>query len=152
MHFFTFFMLFATVFVAQSWAINWISCGGSGTLKQLTVTGCEKTPVCPIKKGTNATIVFDFMTGTDDVSSATSIVHGIIAKIPVPFPLPNPDACNTEGSGLSCPLKANTAYTYSSSIPVLTEYPSLTVTVEWELKDSAGNDVFCAKMPVKIVS
>jgi len=150
MQFHTFCVLFVALFVAQTCAITWISCGPAGTLQKVNVIGCEKTPICPIKKGTNATIVFDFKT-TGAVQNATSIVHGIIAKIPIPFPLPEPDACNTAGSGLTCPLKAATQYKYTSTIPVLKEYPSLQVTVEWELKDKDGNDVFCAKMPIKIV-
>lgn len=48
-------------------------------------------------------------------------VYGIVAGIPVPFSLPNEDACNN--CNLECPLVANKPYTYISAFPVLQAYP-----------------------------
>merc|ERR1719270_98104 len=130
------------VFVNYSHGIAWKDCGSTpGSLKKVTVPGCENTPVCEIHKGTNASVSFDFITNAV-VNNATSVVHGIIAKIPVPFSIPNADACATPDSGLDCPFKAGT-HTLTSHIPVLKEYPSLTLTCKWELQDANGNDIFC---------
>ena len=53
----------------------------------------------------------------------TAVVHGLIAGIPVPFPIPNPDACHN--SSLTCPLTSGTNYVYTQGITVLKEYPSV---------------------------
>ena len=53
----------------------------------------------------------------------TAICHGIINGAPVPFPLPNSNAC--VDSGLECPLAAGTTYTYIQSLPIKQEYPEV---------------------------
>lgn len=56
----------------------------------------------------------------DNVSSVSAIVHGNRIK----FPLDYPDACSPESkSGLTCPLRANTTYTYVQTLPVKFYYP-----------------------------
>ncbi len=57
------------------------------------------------------------------VSKATSVVHGIVGGVPIPFPLDNPDAC--KGCGLQCPLKKNVPYKYTNHIFIKTEYPDV---------------------------
>ena len=60
------------------------------------------------------------------VASVKAEVHGIVAGIPVPFPLPNSDAC--KNSGLTCPMPANQKQTYQNELPVKSEYPSVSIT------------------------
>jgi hypothetical protein len=52
-------------------------------------------------------------------------VHAIIQGIPVPVPWPidNPDAC--QSSGLKCPLQPGNNYHYTASFPVKTSYPTV---------------------------
>lgn len=61
-------------------------------------------------------------------SSVTADVHGVIAGVPVPFPLSQPDGC--KNSGLTCPLKAGTTYSYNNTIPVKRSYPSVSIFIE----------------------
>jgi len=141
----------AAACISQGMGIAFKDCGTpAGSLKAVRVPGCENVPVCPIHKGTNASVEFDFVSNAV-ADKATSVVHGVIAHIPVPFAIPNPDACKTADSGIDCPLKPGT-HTLTSHIPVLKEYPSLTLTVKWELQDANGNDIFCAMMPLSIQS
>lgn len=98
-------------------------------------------------KGKNASFAVTF-TINEDSTSAKAIVHGIIAGVPVPFPIPNPDAC--KDSGLTCPLKKGTQYTYTTQIFVRTEYPSIKLVVKYELQDQNSNDIFCVLIPVEI--
>ena len=86
-----------------------------------------------------------------DVASAnvTSVVHGVISGVPIPFPLPNPDGCRD--SGLACPLQPDHAYTYQVSLPIKEEYPSLRVQIQWQLKDATGDDIVCFRIRAKIV-
>ncbi|CAH1981961.1 unnamed protein product [Acanthoscelides obtectus] len=66
----------------------------------------------------------------------------------VPFPLPNPNAC--EDSGISCPLAAGESYTYVASLPVLKQYPAISLDVKFELKQDNHEDVICVVFPVRI--
>jgi len=65
----------------------------------------------------------------EDTPGATAVVHGIIAGVPVPFPIPNPDAC--KDSGLTCPLNNGKQYTYATNIFIRTEYPSVRAICYW---------------------
>ena len=51
------------------------------------------------------------------------MVHGVVAGVPVPFPVPNPDGC--KNCGLTCPLAANKEVSFAASIPVLKSYPEV---------------------------
>lgn len=131
--------------------IVWKSCddSGRGKVYNVTISGCAQTPVCPLKKGTNATITVAFRMN-EASKSATAVVHGVVAGIPVPFPPDNPDGC--KNSGLKCPLTTATDYAYSTTIYVKSEYPSIKLVVKWELQDQNAKDIFCVNIPVAITS
>ena len=59
----------------------------------------------------------------EKVEKLAAVVHGIVAGIPVPFPLPNPNAC--KDSGLQCPLVSGKAVNYVATLPILHEYPAV---------------------------
>ncbi|KAI8431952.1 hypothetical protein MSG28_004487 [Choristoneura fumiferana] len=69
-------------------------------------------------------------------------------NLPVPFPLPQPDAC--KGSGLTCPLKAGEVANYAATLPVLKSYPKVKVDVKWELKNENDQDLVCIMIPARI--
>ncbi|KAI8482755.1 PREDICTED: epididymal secretory protein E1-like [Branchiostoma belcheri] len=136
----------ASVAVAES--VKYLDCGSSvGKIAEVDVTPCPAEP-CELIKGGNTSIAVKF-TSNEVVNNATSVVHGILAGVPVPFPLSNPDGC--KDSGLECPLKSSTTYTYTTILPVKPVYPQLKLVVKWELKDEKKNDIFCFEVPVKIV-
>lgn len=49
-------------------------------------------------------------------------VYGVIAKVPVPFPLPNDNGCSM---GINCPVKNGDNLKESVTLPVLNEYPKV---------------------------
>ena len=105
-----------------------------------------------IHKGKNYTISVTFAS-TETTKQAHAQVYGIVAGIPVPFPLPNTDGCN--GSGISCPIMQGETYTYSTTLPVSRLYPSVKVIVKWELFDSTrdtGNKLFCFESGFAVMS
>merc|ERR1712150_291039 len=102
-----------------------------------------------VKKRQHVSCNVEF-TPSEDVTKATSVVHGVLAGIPIPFPIDNPNGC--VDSGLTCPVKSGSDVTYSTSLFVKSEYPNVRVTVEWELRDQNGDDVFCIKLPAQIAS
>ncbi|XP_077869556.1 NPC intracellular cholesterol transporter 2-like, partial [Saccoglossus kowalevskii] len=94
---------------------------GKGAIKSVDIRPCTAEP-CKLKRGTDITMVVIFVAG-GNATKATSVVHGIIGGVPIPFPLPHPDAC-TGASPLPCPLSAGTQYTYTSTLSILQSYPT----------------------------
>jgi len=131
-------------------SVNWKACSGTtkGTIKNVVVAGCETADTCQLHKGKNASIEIDF-TPAEDTASAQSVVYGIIFGMKHKFDLANPDVC--KDSGVACPLKSGTSYAYTTNIYVSSSYPSLSLTVEWEIQDAAGADLICFTIPVKLV-
>lgn len=59
----------------------------------------------------------------DQCSKVTAVVHGIVMGIEMPFTLPNPDGCLN--SGITCPVQKGSNYEYSTTLPVLKQYPKV---------------------------
>ncbi|CAH1262677.1 NPC intracellular cholesterol transporter 2-like [Branchiostoma lanceolatum] len=148
-------MLVRTVFIIAFVAsavlaepVKYLDCGSKvGQIVSVDVTPCPKEP-CDLIKGGNTTIAVKF-TSKEVVNNATAVVHGILAGVPIPFPLSNADGC--KDSGLECPLKSSTTYMYTTILPVKSVYPQLKLVVKWELKDEKKDDIFCFEVPVQIV-
>lgn len=129
--------------------IQWKSCDASGRSKiaNVSISDCEQTPICILKKGTNVTISVAF-TINEDSKTAKVVVHGIVSGVPVPFPPDNPDGC--KDSNLQCPLKNGNSYVYKTAIYIKKSYPKMKLVVKWELQDDNSNDIFCVEVPVEI--
>ncbi|XP_035698025.1 NPC intracellular cholesterol transporter 2-like [Branchiostoma floridae] len=148
-------MLVRTAFIiafvasaALAESVKYHDCGSTkGEIVYVDVSPCPKLP-CDLIKGGNTSIAVKF-TSKEVVNNATAVVHGILAGVPVPFPLNNPDGC--KDSGLVCPLKASTTYSYTAVLPVKSVYPQLKLVVKWELKDEKKDSIFCFEVPVQIV-
>jgi hypothetical protein len=63
----------------------------------------------------------------ENTSKVKAVVHGIIAGVPMPFPFPQPDAC--QNSGLACPLVSGQDYVYNTQIPISSSYPKVQITI-----------------------
>ena len=59
---------------------------------------------------------------TADYTDLKNKVYGIIDNVPVPFTLPEDDACKL---GVTCPMKNGTNYTEKDELPVLSTYPKV---------------------------
>lgn len=108
---------------------------------------CSGDSECILKRNQNVTINIQF-TPSEDVTSVTSVVHGIIEGLPVPFPIPNPNAC--VNSGLQCPLNKGKQYNYSAVFFVKRSYPKVRVHVKWEMRDDNKEDIICFIIPARI--
>ncbi|XP_077996672.1 NPC intracellular cholesterol transporter 2 homolog a-like [Glandiceps talaboti] len=127
--------------------IKFKDCGSkSGKAATVEVDPCPQQP-CVLKRGTNETVKITF-TPNKAITAIKAVVHGIIADVPVPFPLPNPDGC--KDSGLACPLTPNKSYTYVDVLEIKTIYPALQLTIKWELQDQNGDDIVCIEVPARI--
>ncbi|XP_064602665.1 NPC intracellular cholesterol transporter 2-like [Liolophura sinensis] len=125
-------------------------CGSEkGAILSVSVSGCSETDdQCELKKGTTIHVAIQFKS-SEVITNATAVVHGILAGIPVPFPIDQPDGCK---SGFTCPVKEGEEVTYKSDIAVSKNYPSVKVVVKWELKDQNSKDIFCALFKSEIIS
>lgn len=150
--------LVAFSFAAVSARVRITQCrsgGGSAQydLAAINITGCgppnRPQRTCFFLKGTNAQMTIPF-TPTGDASKVRTRVHGILAGIPIPFPLPNEDGCSAAGGGLTCPLTPGQAVTYQTELPVSKNYPSLSLKVRWQLIDQNNKDLLCIEFPVQL--
>ncbi|XP_070576775.1 NPC intracellular cholesterol transporter 2-like [Ptychodera flava] len=141
----------ALVVLAAGKTITFKDCAtappGKGVIKKIDVNPCPAEP-CSLHKGTNVTVDVTFVAG-ENATTATSVVHGIIADVPVPFPLPHPDACKF--GGLKCPVQSGTQYDYHAILFVDPIYPQLKLVVKWEVQDQSQKDLFCFEAPLQIV-
>lgn len=113
----------------------------------MDIQPCPKQP-CQLHKGQSYAVNVTFNSNVESQTSK-AVVHGVIAGVPIPFPIPIEDGCQC---GISCPIHSHTSYSYVNQLPVKSEYPSIKLVVEWELRDDTGKDLFCIKFPVQIVS
>jgi len=129
-------------------AIKISDCGSTeGKVSNVTLVPPCPGDVCILPSGTSVTLKLGFQSN-ENTKKVTAQVHGVIGGVPLPFPLPNPDAC--QGSGLTCPLQSNTAYIYTNLLQVKKEYPRISVDIKWELVDENGKDLVCVLFPAKI--
>lgn len=98
-------------------------------------------------KNSNVTVTIQF-TSKEVVTKATTVVHGIIGGVPIPFPLPHTDAC--KDCGLTCPLAASKDYEFHQELEVKPEYPALKLVVKWEIQDQSKKDIVCIEVPAQI--
>ncbi|XP_066581021.1 NPC intracellular cholesterol transporter 2 homolog a-like [Prorops nasuta] len=135
--------------ISFSSSLEFTDCGSKvGKFDNVTVSSCDVTKTaCELVRETTATIYIQFTT-EKSIQKVTSICHGILMDVNVPFPLKHPDAC--VDAGLTCPLQQGGQYNYQYSLYVDKAYPPLPVTVKWELQNEDGEDIVCVLIPSKI--
>ncbi|XP_052748863.1 ecdysteroid-regulated 16 kDa protein [Galleria mellonella] len=143
------FILTVIVLLASAQAKFYTDCGSPlASIESVEVSGCkDDAKECILRRNTNASISITF-TPSKDIKSLVTEVHGVIMNLPVPFPLPQPNAC--QDTGLVCPLKAGTKASYKATLPVLKSYPKVKVDVKWELKTEDDEDVVCILITSRI--
>ncbi|KAK8768580.1 NPC intracellular cholesterol transporter 2-like [Amblyomma americanum] len=128
---------------------DWPQCDApDGTTVNFEIEGCKPPGTCVLKKGTQANVTIHFKSKV--ASQGVKVkAYGVFHEVPLPFPLPQPDACK---SGVTCPVQAQGSYTYRGSFPVKSAYPSISLNVKWELIDDASKNLVCQLIPVEISS
>lgn len=120
---------------------------GSDQIKitNFEVEGCTTLP-CVFHKGTNATVTIEITTNIA-LASLKNLIYGQIAGVNVPFNFPQADAC---ANGVTCPSTAGGVYSQTISLPILNEYPSLSLLVQFQVNDQDKKKQACALFPVKL--
>nr|WOA03676.1 NPC intracellular cholesterol transporter 2-like protein [Pardosa astrigera] len=146
-------MYFAAVltllFVSEALALKYTDCGSkSGRIIDVRLTGCEDSDVCELKRGETYTYGLSFESLTDS-ENVKAHVYGIVGGVTMPYPLPNPNACETED--IECPIENGKVYDFENTFDVRTSYPAMRLDVKWELKDDNNENIVCGIIPVQIV-
>ncbi|XP_054087450.1 NPC intracellular cholesterol transporter 2 homolog a [Zeugodacus cucurbitae] len=144
------FLLFAiTACTSVVYGLQFTDCGSkTGSFTKVLVSDCDTTKnECILKRNTTASITINFALN-EVASKITTVVHGKVLGVEMPFHLQNPDAC--VDSGLKCPLEKGETYEYKATLPVLKAYPKVNVLVKWELQDQNNEDIICVQIPAKI--
>ncbi|KAK6307242.1 hypothetical protein J4Q44_G00223900 [Coregonus suidteri] len=140
-------VLFAAIALTCAEPVKFVDCGSDvGKVVIVDIHPCPKQP-CELHKGQAYAVNVTFNSAVESQTSK-AIVHGLIAGVPIPFPIPIEDGCK---SGIECPIQKAQSYHYVTQLPVKSEYPCIKLVVEWELRDDTGKDLFCIKFPVQIV-
>jgi hypothetical protein len=101
--------------------INYKDCGSeTGIIKSISVTDCPAVP-CIFQRGKNYTLDLTFESNVD-TDVVTNHVYGVIAKIPIPFNLPNENGCSL---GVTCPVKKGDLLEEKVTLPILEQYPKV---------------------------
>ena len=89
------------------------------------------------------------------VFSVTKVIHsipvkmaGIVAGIPIPFPLPanESNVCKS----VKCPLHPHHIYTATFLFQMLQEYPPMQILIRLIFDDSTGAMIGCIQIPAGI--
>merc|ERR1712243_390119 len=91
-------------------------CGSKAKVTSVDVNGCTKAP-CLLPKGTDASMIIKFKAPAAS-TAVNTVVHGIIAGIPVPFSVPEGKACETGHVQPACPLTPGSEHAYDVKLPV----------------------------------
>lgn len=142
-------LLAVLVAVVVSVDLTHKDCGSSATVTKVFSDDCTD-PVCKLKKGNTYQINISFEPASQLTALKASLA-GVIAGIPIPFPLPVSDGC--QACGNTCPIAAGSDVTFSEALKVEPSYPALKLVSRWKLQSVADNgDVLCVEIPVVIVS
>ncbi|KAM6170854.1 NPC intracellular cholesterol transporter 2 [Erethizon dorsatum] len=140
------FLLLVCVAAGQAERVRYKDCGSQvGIIKEVNVSPCPTQP-CELDKGQTYSVNVTFTSNTQSINS-TALVHGVLFKVSIPFPIPEPDGCK---SGISCPIQKDKTYSYLNKLPVKSEYPDIKLVVKWELQDDKEQNLFCWEIPVAI--
>ncbi|XP_058059973.1 NPC intracellular cholesterol transporter 2-like [Anopheles bellator] len=114
------------------------------------VAGCHSAP-CDLPKGHDAKVMVDF-TASRTLSALRPEVHASFGGLSVPFVLPSDrqDACKWLVGG-QCPVSVKEDVTYELQLPVLSSYPTLSLTVELKLVDQNQDVVTCFQLDARVV-
>ncbi|XP_051170505.1 NPC intracellular cholesterol transporter 2-like [Leptopilina boulardi] len=114
----------------------------------LRINGCEDFP-CKIYRGKNITAEWDFIVNAP-TKALTPKVTAYVLETSVVYPFAQKNACDTLING-ECPLSKGDEVTYSLNMPVLSAYPKIKLSIQFEFFDDNGNVQVCFIVPSKVV-
>uniref|UniRef100_T1DFE1 Putative ml domain protein n=2 Tax=Anopheles aquasalis TaxID=42839 RepID=T1DFE1_ANOAQ len=116
----------------------------------VVIEGCTAPP-CDLIRGQNVIAYIDFTTDRA-VAEMTTVPTATALGVTAPYPLPGnfADTCQWL-EGTSCPLSPNEDVTYRLTIPVLSIYPLVSLSIEIDIIDENGASVTCFVVDAQVV-
>ncbi|XP_035907732.1 NPC intracellular cholesterol transporter 2-like [Anopheles stephensi] len=144
-------LLVATTTVMGAGVATRACSGGRPAPTEVRVEGCT-VPPCDLVRGSDAIMDMDFTAPFAADTLRTEVVATALG-VTAPFELPadRAAACNWLLNA-QCPVSANEDITYRLSMPVLLIYPRVSLTVEINLVDDAGQSLACFLLDARVVS
>jgi hypothetical protein len=78
------------------------------------------------------------------------LVMVTVLGLTIDYPLPDQDVCANLIWG-GCPLSPGDEATYNLIMPILNEYPLVSLTIEFSILDAADNTVVCFEVDGQVV-
>jgi Niemann-Pick C2 protein len=123
------------------------TCPGAPAPKDVRVKDCNKTP-CALYRGYNVSAEWDFVV-PEETKALKPRVRATVMGATVNYPFPQKDACATL-TNAKCPLDANEDATYELTMPILKNYPKISLVIEFAFLDDNDKVVVCFKLPAKV--
>ncbi|XP_040153286.1 NPC intracellular cholesterol transporter 2 homolog a-like [Anopheles arabiensis] len=124
--------------------------GGRPQPTNVVIEGCTAPP-CNLVRGQDVIGLIDFTTDravTSMTTIATATALGVVTNYPLGS---NAITCNFL-QGSSCPLSANEDVTYRLTMPILSIYPLVSLSIEIDLVDQDNNSVSCFVVDAQVVT
>jgi hypothetical protein len=129
-----------------------VSCPGRRpiTVQKFELDGCTSYP-CKLVRKSNATLKYTFVSSRR-INDLKLKIAGVIGGSEVPFAVDDTDHCNIAVvAGGKCPLARNKQYRYQFSMPILEQYPKVSLVIKYEIVDASGASLLCLSFPAQIL-
>ncbi|XP_065341783.1 NPC intracellular cholesterol transporter 2-like [Cloeon dipterum] len=143
--------LFFALCVASALATDFRTCSNARPGPDtVVVSGCESLP-CDFVHGTDLVNEVTFTSGID-ADNLTPKVYVTTLGLVIDYPLPNQDVCADLIFG-GCPLVAGDVATYKLTMPILNEYPLVSMTIEFSILDGITSETLtCFEVDGQVVN
>ncbi|XP_058116335.1 ecdysteroid-regulated 16 kDa protein-like [Anopheles ziemanni] len=132
-------------------ATDFFPCDGGRPLPtSVDIEGCP-SGTCNLVRGSDVIAFIDF-TADRAVSSMTTVATATALGVTTNYPLgSNAATCNFL-QGSSCPLSAGEDVTYRLTMPILSIYPLVSLTIEIDVVDASNQSVACFFVNAQVVT
>ena len=120
-------------------------------LKSVSIEPCSSSP-CHLKKGETYKMTINFTSTSITKELTTNLCGYVMSFICCPVKLPSNNACDTEKSGVTCPLNRNQDYSLTTEIFIDPSLPSWNnMQGKFNLVNENGVDFMCFYLNFSIV-
>ncbi|CAB3362301.1 Hypothetical predicted protein [Cloeon dipterum] len=143
--------LFFALCVASALATDFRTCSNARPVPDsVVVSGCESLP-CDFVHGTDLVNEITFTSGIDADNLKPKVMVTTLGLV-IDYPLPNQDVCADLIFG-GCPLVAGDVATYKLTMPILNDYPLVSMTIEFSILDGITSETLtCFEVDGQVVN
>ncbi|KFB34859.1 AGAP002804-PA-like protein [Anopheles sinensis] len=145
-------LLLVALVPALASATEFFACGGGRPLPtSVNIEGCP-SGTCNLVRGSDVIAFIDFTAGKSRCSVDDHGCNRDGAGRHDDYPLGSNSATCNFLQGSSCPLSAGEDVTYRLTMPILSIYPLVSLTIEIDVVDAAQQSVACFSVNAQVVT